>query len=244
MAPTLPDKSNNQNFQEATQAYKEERWSDAEKLLTPLINQPQWQFAALYNLGNAAMRQGLGPKALAYYRKAQNINPHDKDTAFNISLVSQKLGGPVLTQTQGRENLSQLLLEQVTFGNCLFLLLISTSLFLYLTWKGLRKKQEEDEAMTYTIPLIASGIISVFIVALTGLKLADSYSKKGTIVSNVAELRSGPGENNPSITKQPGGLEVKIENTVDDWVQVVMPDGISGWIPQKDLMITSGGGPW
>ena len=56
--------------------------------------------------------------------------------------------------------------------------------------------------------------------------------RHGVIISESAEIRSGPGENfNVSFTA-PEGRRVQILSVNDDWLEIgVLKEGAKGWIP-------------
>jgi tetratricopeptide (TPR) repeat protein len=226
-------------------SFQQGKYDEAKQTFTNLMTDPAWKFAALYNLGNVAVRQNHFGEALGYYLRAAHQNPHDKDTQENIKFVITALGGrrlvsaPTNYDIYRKEVLSRFTFAEALAGSLLF------SIFFLSSLKGfLKKRKLESEALPST-GAISSTIFLVLFTALSITKLIDTYSERGVIIVDHVDLRSGPSETNASMMEVTEGSEMVINDTDHDWVQVIPAGGgLMGWIPRTTLMITSGGGPF
>jgi tetratricopeptide (TPR) repeat protein len=240
----------NEELQAGINAFQQGRFDEAQTDFEGLLNDSHWSFAALYNLGNVAARQKHFGEALAYYKLALNKKPHDADTKFNIAFAMNNLS-PRRSQNPGNFELFRTeVLSRFAFGEFLAATLILALIFLSSLLEFFRRKKalaldDPTARPAPTATLVVSGV--VFAVALTFaiLKLADSYTGRGIIITNKADLRSGPGESNASMMEVPEGSEVVIQDSSNGWYQVSLTGGgLTGWVPSSSLILTSGRGPW
>ena len=231
-------------------SYQKGNYDDAQSNFIQLITNPRWSFAALYNLGNVAARQKHLGEALAYYERALQKRPHDKDVLFNIKFVEEALGtrrfaGKLTNYELLRENF----LTRFSFSEFLVALFVFSLIFLISLLNFLKRrkvlKTEESGPVLPTPASLASGAILIILTVLTILKIVDSYSERGVVTTAKIDLRSGPGETNASMQEVQEGTEVGVLDSSGDWKQVTFPSrDFTGWVPSKSLMLTSGGGPF
>jgi len=225
-------------------AFQQGKYDDAKQTFMKLMADPPWKFAALYNLGNTAVRQNHLGEALGYYTLALHQNPHDKDVQENIKFVLNALGGRRLVGPQSNFDIFRVeVLSRFTFTEALAASLIFSIFFLMSLRNYLKKRKQEVGAFPSTW-----AVISMVLLVLTGtlsiIKLIDTYNERGVIIADHVDLRSGPSETNASMMEVAEGSEMSIHDSDHDWIQVnPIGGGLMGWIPRTSLMITSGRGP-
>jgi tetratricopeptide (TPR) repeat protein len=237
--------ASNPTLESGINAFQLQKYDDAKQAFLGLLGDPSWRFAALYNLGNVAVRQNHLGEALGFYTRAQHINPHDRDTQDNIKFVLNGLGGRRLVgATTNYDIFRSQILNRFTFGEALGLTLALSLLFL-LSLLGMIRARLADGAASPTPRLVGSFIFLVLFTFLTVCKLIDTYSERGVVITDHVDLRSGPAESNASMLEVAEGSEMTIHDTDHDWIQVTPASGgLMGWVPKSALMITSGGGPF
>ncbi len=219
-------------------SFQQGKYDEAKQTFTNLMADPAWRFAALYNLGNTAVRQNHLGEALGYYLRALHRNPHDKDTQENIKFVISGLGGRRLVSPPSNYDIYRKeVLSRYTFAESLGGLLLF-SIFFLISLKGFLKKRKLESGAISIVFLVLFATLSI-------TKLIDTYSERGVIITDHVDLRSGPSETNASMMEVAEGSEMIIHDTDHDWVQVIpVGGGLMGWIPRTSLMLTSGGGPF
>jgi uncharacterized protein YgiM (DUF1202 family) len=60
---------------------------------------------------------------------------------------------------------------------------------------------------------------------------------KAIVVTEKADVLSGPGPDNPTLFSIHEGLKVKVQNQLDQWVQISLENGWTGWIKSDTLGI-------
>jgi len=222
-------------FAAGNAAYEEERYDDAvaayQKILGFGVGDPR----VLYNLGNAWFRLGrLGP-AILNYERALRLDPADREARDNLELsrglIRDRVGEPEL---QYPIRVVKDTLEAVPAPSIAWLFLA----FLWAT-----------AAAAGAIPLAGSWIrrrlLAYVVVALGLLALTagaallyrgrQDAASIAIILEDRVDVRSGPGEENTILFTVHEGTRVDLRNSLERWVQVSLPNGLSGWVPTAAL---------
>jgi len=243
--PQVSLSATNPTLQEGINAFQQGRYDQAEKSFQNLMSAPEWKFAALYNLGNTAVRQNHLGQALGYYLRAARQNPHDRDTRENIKYVIGALGGRRLTSPPTNYDIfTNEVLDRLTFAEAMAGTFVFSIFFLLSLLRFLRGRKLDSTTAPPSTMLITLVILVLF-TALSITKLIDTYTERGIVIVDHVDLRSGPSETNASMMEVAEGSEMSIRDSDHDWLQVnPVSGGLVGWIPRSSLMITSGGGPF
>ena len=64
-----------------------------------------------------------------------------------------------------------------------------------------------------------------------------SAADRGDAIVLVAssDVRSGPGETNPQLVEIHEGLKVRVVGSREGWLQVSLPNGITGWVREEHV---------
>jgi tetratricopeptide (TPR) repeat protein len=222
-------------FAAGNAAYEQERFQEAvadyQKVLGYGVDDPR----VLYNLGNAWFRLGrLGP-AILNYERALRLDPADREARDNLELsrglIRDRVGEPEL---QYPIRVVKDTLEEVStptiawvFLGCLWAAAAAAGgIPVARTWVGRR--------------LLAYAVVAFGLVALTvGVALLYRGRQDAAPVAIVLEdridVRSGPGEENTILFTVHEGTRVDLHNSLERWVQVSLPNGLSGWVPATSV---------
>lgn len=222
----------------ALNAFEKGQYDAARAEFLNLSLDSKYSFLSYYNLGNIAAKQNKPGEALAYYRKALKFKPRDSALNFNILFVTQQnkivppAGSISFFDVIQQEILSKFSFYEVSIVTFFFLLVF------VFTFIGYLKKPSG-----LPLKLIVWSLLLAVCSIATGLKIIDSYIDRATVIVK-SDLKSGPNEANAALTEVPEGAEVLIANTSGQWKQVTVPGSLTGWVLDKNLIQTSGGGPW
>ena len=192
-----------------------------------------------YNLANTRFREGqLGPAILEYERALEYL-PRNRDIRHNLEFVRNLMvdeelkpvlyGGTMgfLIRLHSLLNLRENLLAVA--------LLLWMAAILY-AWRIIHP----DSGITrrtgwLRVTLL---ILLLFGVLSAGIKIYQNESRdRAIILAAVSEVRTGPGENYSVAFSLHEGTAVKVESRRPDWVQIRLPNGLTGWLPSKDLEV-------
>ncbi|SYZ73980.1 conserved membrane hypothetical protein [Candidatus Zixiibacteriota bacterium] len=185
--------------------------------------------ALYYNIGNCYFKQNKLGYAILYYLRAKRLKPNDNDINANLAFARQfmptRLEGvrinPVTTFLDSM--VAPFTINGIAWvSSALFILFI---LFLcaavFLAWHGFWVKLAGY--LLLIILLIFSG--------LTTYKYRTDYMvKKGVIVTDQAQIYSGPGEDNDLEFVGAYGLTFQIEKSTDKYYLAIFENQRRGWI--------------
>lgn len=230
-----PTAAAERQFAEGNAAYEGRRYEEAiaayGKILDAGIADPR----VLYNLGNAQYRLGrLGPAILSWER-AQRLDPADEDVRANLQLargqIRDRVGEPEL---QYPIRVVKETLESIPTGTIAWVFLA-----LYVAAAGgfglaivardwLRRRLLIYFAAGFTLGALCAGTALLYRVRL------DAAPRAVVLVDKV-DVRSGPGEENTILFTVHEGTRMDLRHRVDPWVQVGLPNGLTGWVPASSV---------
>lgn len=220
------------DFSSANQWYAEGKFSEAatayEKILQSSMASPN----LLFNYGNAEFKAGNLGKAIAAFRHAELLAPHDPDIRANLAFARSQVQGSTLHESRWQNWLGQLTLNEWTLLMAGALWLV----FLLLAAKQFR-------------PVLAPklhGATGVFIFlailfgAATGLQAAEHFSQQSAVVVSDAITRSGPFDDAQNGFTVHDGAELSVVDHHGDWVQVADGSGRTGWLSTRQVELIPG----
>lgn len=228
-------RTHSSEFTAALDQYQRGELAEAKLKFENFSQDSGWQFPALFNLGNIALRQSHPGEALGYFKRAQLINPLDKDVRHNIEFIAKTLG-----LRQHREESSGLwsMIESHSIAILPLrvftaLILIFSTLALYLGRQRLQLGAEFKHGGAFVVFII------LFLGAsfLGGLKLINSLNERAIITDKKVDVKSGPSSEHATLLDISEGLEVEVEARRDDWIQVNLQGDTTGWVPAKAVMM-------
>ncbi|MBY0469809.1 SH3 domain-containing protein [bacterium] len=204
----------------------------------------------LYNLGLITFRLNKTGAAYAYFRKANLLNPDDKDIAYNLKLTRS-----ALERTIGAERLtasltwSEYLAEEMPLkavGTGLGLLTLFSSLVLIRTYRGFRRQTNSPKATLARLPLAPSfwGALTAATLSTTCMLIQYWGNVDPPAVAIDSQVvRSGPGDQYLELTQIQAGTPIRLlglaalDSARKSWVQVrYSKEGGVGWVLQSELI--------
>jgi len=237
------------NFQAGVEFFQKSQFDEAKNEFQNCLTAPQYRASALYNLGNVAFRQQKLGLTLAYYRRFLAHFPFNKEARHNLQvawnvLKIKSIPGPVSTYETLRNQFLSLFSADVALGAVLITLLLCGRTALKYARRRAEARNQEDEHPAIPGSLFVFSALLVVTLIICSLKIYDSTVARATVIASKVDVKSGPGEANPTLFEVPEGLELLILDSHDGWFQVMYPGGLTGWVPETSVMQTAGNGPW
>lgn len=215
----------------ANELYEMGHFAQAAQAYEQLASQGYSDAALFYNLGNAYYKQGDYGRAIANYRRAQQLAPRDADIEANLALARSQtvdefeavddggflnlVGGAV----QGRLTLNELAMAAVG--------LWSLFVILFILFRTVGSGTAWRKGLQYA--LAATGVVLIIgVLALGSYLYVDNNQSGGVIVADEAAVTSGPGTQYATEFSLHSGAEVDLIETRGNWVRLALPDGESG----------------
>lgn len=209
-----------------------EEFARAEQLFRQVIagtaTQPAIENAELYvNLGNAALQaERLGP-AIAAYRRALTIAPHHPQARQNLAFARGQLPDWARRDT-GVGLIDSLMFWRTLWSRDQTLLASAACFFVAAVLVAVGVATRRTWPRTFALlPLL------IWLVLLLSLQLTNDRDAQWNAVA-VAEtaVYAADSENSaPRMAKPlPSGTELSVVQQRERWIEVLLPDGRSGWV--------------
>jgi tetratricopeptide (TPR) repeat protein len=220
-------------FDAANKLFEEGKFGEAaaayETLLTNGVRSP----SVYYNLGNACYKAGQMGRAVAAFRRAEELSPRDASLRANLQFVRKRVNGEDKSPVpMWRSWLTLLTLNEgaalAAAGFWAWCMLLALR-----EWKpALRKRLAR--------PILAAGLLTALFAGCLG---ASAYLRYGDVSAVVivkeAMVRFGPLEEAQTRYQLPDGAEVSVCDTKDNWLQVRDMSKREGWLKRDQVILLS-----
>jgi len=221
------------DFDAANNLYAQGRFTDAAAAYEKLLQAGQVSPAIYFNLGNARFKAGEPGRAIAAYRRAEQLAPRDPEIRANLQFVRDQIQGP--TQSPGR---SERALGRLTTNEWTALaaaafwvsLLLAAAMQLRPAWRPLLKNW-----------LWAAGVATVLAAGCLATLLSAHSTPTAIVISRDATVRNGPLDESPGAFTVHNGAELAVLDTKDGWLQVTVGDRRVGWLKREHALLSSPG---
>jgi tetratricopeptide (TPR) repeat protein len=219
-------------FKEGNRAYQEEDYNRAIDCYRQMIDSGIKNHQVYYNLGNAYFRENQLGRAIANYNLGLNLSPRDEDILANLQYVRLFVADKVKEQSSNflSENVDRILSFwtpdelSLIFVASYFLFVFLLVLWIFSRTKGVSLN---TIVVVFLLIFVASGIGF-------GLRLHEvSMVNNGVVIADEVDIRSGPGEEWTSQFTAHQGLELVIKGEASGWYQIILPNQVIGWVPEK-----------
>jgi tetratricopeptide (TPR) repeat protein len=223
-------------FQSANRLYSEGNFKAAVEQYRKIAEANFANEAVYYNLANAYFKQNqIGPSIL-YYEKAKRLAPGDREISENLDLARTRIVDKVESPQEGflwRQaiRLANWLPLNVETGLAVVLFVGANGLFtLFLKARSERLRRV---ALAGTAGLFA---LFLLVGSSNAFRIYQSITDlEAVVLAEKADVLSGPGGDSPTLFSIHEGLKVKVQSQLNDWSQISLENGWTGWIRAGDL---------
>ena len=220
--------------QKADSLYEVKNYADAAKIYeTDLKHAPSVE--EYNNLGNAYYRQNNLPRAILNYQRALRLEPANDDIRHSLELSQIQLPDkfdapsemfffPLIRKLRTSLNPDTWAFVGLSF---LFITFVFLALFRFVQSVWMQK------AALFSLILVA--ILSLVSLTFAYQLRYQYYNKQLGVVMKDCELFDGAVTSARKMRTLHAGVTVEISSESGMWLQVILPDGTSGWLEQTSL---------
>jgi tetratricopeptide (TPR) repeat protein len=232
LIPMLNSQSVDIFFQQGNNAYAEGKYQEAVDLYLKVLNEGYTSGEVYFNLGNAYYKLDEIGRAILYYEKATHYLEGDEALARNLSIAELRVVDEI-------EPIPKIFLEEWwdwlihifsinTFAWLCLALFILISLFsaLYINFAKINFKR--------LLWISAVGFILVVSLFIGRIYQFES-SQYGIILSPKVSVVSEPSLTGTEVFIIHEGTKVKINRSLDGWMEISLADGKTGWLKSDEL---------
>jgi len=220
-------------FEQANARYQAGMYQEAIDLYLQMGANGKVSGEVYFNLGNAYYKLGDIGRAILYYEKAKIFLESDEALDQNIRLARLRTVDeieplPRLFLIEWWETLLHVLsLETIAWITYGIYLLVVFLLALNILWHG-RWKRWVWIAIWVFVPILLIFLSRVY---------QFETSQFGIILETKVSVMNEPNISGQEIFILHEGTKVRINRSVDNWDEISIPDGKTGWIEQKSLEV-------
>ena len=221
------------DFSAANRLYAEGKFSDAAGAYEKILQTGAQSPALLFNYANAEFKAGNLGMAIAAYRQAGRLSPHDAEIRANLQFVRNQVQGSTVRESRRESWLGQLTLNEWT-------LLAAGSFWLAFLLPAARQLRPALGVKLKNATSLLAILTLLFGVALA-MQVVEHFSKQtAVVISPEVTARSGPFDEAQSAFTARDGAELAVMDRHGDWVQVSDGAGKIGWLAVKQIEILPG----
>jgi len=228
----------NSIFNRANQLYQAKDYSSAvveyKKLIDAGIESPEVYF----NLANSYYRIRKTAESVYYYEKARKLAPDDADIEFNLHIANLRV-------VDKFETVPKIFLREwyeaaisnypSSFWGIISIISIWITLglitmFLFV-WNMTLKKGLFAGAVLTLLLFIASLVLTFESTAY------ENKRNEAIVFSSSVYVKSSPDESSTDLFILHEGTKISIQDNVDDWLKIKLPNGTIGWLKSDNIKI-------
>jgi tetratricopeptide (TPR) repeat protein len=230
-ADTLPAQALEELFSKGNMHYQEGRFQEAVQAYETILGRGVASAQLYYNLGNAYYRMNDVGRAILAFERAFRLNPSDPDIQHNRSLANLRTVDrieplPELFYKRWLRALSSSVSPSLSVGAAVvgwMFLFASLAAFLLLPHHRLRSVLRWSIALSSVVVLTCGSIAAL-------QALERSARDEAILLAPVVTAKTSPDDRSVDAFVIHEGVKVRMEDRVEDWVRITLPDGKVGWI--------------
>lgn len=226
------------HFEDAVESYNQKDYKKAIELLETTLKNDGPSDVVLYNLANSYFKNGNLAKAIVNYERAIKLNPTDEDIQFNLQFARNQSIDRIESIPESfyvrwiHSFLHLLTISQWLNVSILFIWLafIAGLVFIFSATLQFRK--------IGFVAMIALTLISALMYGTSCILENKINSVSHAVITTISSyVYSSPDEKSTSLYMLHEGTKVKIVDSLNEWLQIRLANGNTGWIQKQNLEI-------
>jgi tetratricopeptide (TPR) repeat protein len=221
------------DFSAANDLYAKGNFADAAAGYEKILQTGGESAPLLFNCGNAEFKAGHLGRAIAAYRRAEELTPRDAELRANLAFVRTQVQGATLRESRWQGWISSLTLNE----GAVLAAIIFWALFALLAARQIQPTLAPRLRSVTRLVLV----LAIFSCTVLGLQAANHFNSAVAVVTAAeATARTGPLDDAQSAFTAHDGAEMRVLNRHDHWVQVADGAGKIGWFSLKQVEVLPG----
>ncbi|NNC84604.1 MAG: tetratricopeptide repeat protein [Bacteroidia bacterium] len=225
-------------FELANLKYQEGKHDSSALLYSQIIDMGYISHELHFNAGNAFYKTGDFSNAILNYERALKTEPGNTDYLHNLKLANDnivdRLGQPSLVfyeeAWQKFLSTSSANTRGIIGVVLLWIAVILFALYLFMNNSGIKKI-----SFFGTLCSLIIGFLFLFIAFIQHNK--EQSNQHAIIFAESEYVKSSPNDESKNLFLLHSGTKVKVIGELNDWKQVKLPNGNSGWIIKSAVEI-------
>ncbi len=219
-------------------AYQEQNFEEALKFYSMILESGLESADLYYNIANSHYKLQQVTQSILYYEKALKLKPQEKDIQYNLDLANNLIVDKIesLPTPFFKEwwytLVNSLALNTFGYLSIGFIILSMIGLLIFLRSNSIGVKRMSF--YLFIVFLLAAGTTYLF----ANSQFQNNHNTQHAIVfSTRTNIYAAPNTTSTVLFIIHDGLKVKILKTEQQWLNIMLPDGSIGWIPEEALVV-------
>ena len=229
---------NDSIFDQATVAYNEGSYEKCIELYKTILENGQHSAELYYNLGNSYYKLNDVANSIYFYEKALLLAPNDSEIQNNLGYAQQMTldAIDVLPET-GLSKIYKTVTGALTFDEWAYLSVVCMILFvlLYIVFYYAQFSTKKRWAFITSLVSLSVAVISI-VVALIQYQDYKAYNP-AIIFADEVGIQAEPNTASDEVFVLHSGTKVRVLEELNDWKQIRIADGKTGWVTSKSLRL-------
>jgi tetratricopeptide (TPR) repeat protein len=192
--------------------------------------------ALYFNLGNCYYKLNKVAPAIYYYEKALKINPENQKVITNLSFAKRMTIDVIDALPKiFWQKFSTAIIQKFSFNTWAIIAVVASFLVAIFFLLYYFSYSSTKKLMYFNTSLISLAVlvISLFF-AIENYKQVQK-NRTAIIFATKVEAKSAPSVNSDEVFELHEGTKVMVLDELDNWKQIKLSDGKTGWISADDL---------
>lgn len=228
--------SANEVFDLANLKYQEGKHDSAITLYNHLLNLGYSSHQVYFNAGNAHYKNGDYTNAILNYERALKLNPGNKDYKHNLKLANANIIDKIEAESLVfYEEAWQNYLSRTSANRrgIIGILLLWLAVALFTAYLFIRNTSIKKSTFFGSLAALVFGFLFLFV---SFIQHRNENSNKHAIIFAESEyIKSSPDNDGKNLFMLHAGTKVKVIGELNNWKQIILPNGNSGWIINSSI---------
>ena len=223
-------------FDSATVAYNNGDYEKAISYYKQILEDGKHSAALYYNLGNSYYKLNQIAPSIYYYEKALLLSPNDKEIQNNLAFAQNMTIDAI--ETIPEIGISKFFEKLINVFNtdiwailCVIFLLLFVIFFItYYFTSSTGKKR-----FTFVASSVAAVLTLISFSFAFQKQALDKKDNPAIIFAQESRVKTDPNQFSEELFRLHEGTKVQIIDTINNWSEILLADGKTGWIISKDI---------
>jgi tetratricopeptide (TPR) repeat protein len=217
-------------FDSANKLYDAGKFTEAAAGYEKLLQSGEAAPALYFNLGNAFFKAGEIGRAIAAYRRGEQLAPRDPDIRANLQFARNQVQGPTRGIASWQRALGRLNLNEWTW-------LAAGSVWLCLALLTLFQLRPALKVLMRNY-LIGLALVALCFCACLGLALRQThFSRLAIVVARDANVHQGPLDESKIAFNARDGAELEVLDQKNNWLEIRTDPQHFGWVKGDQVLV-------
>ncbi|PQV45247.1 SH3 domain-containing protein [Jejuia pallidilutea] len=229
---------NNTLFNEANTLYNQGKYAEAIDKYMAVLETDTHSAELYYNLGNAHYKLNNIAPSIYYFEKALLLNPNDKDIKNNLDYANNMTIDAIENVPEvGFSKLIKSMTKTFSFdvwakiAVAFAIVYVVLVLLYYFSYSSLKKR------ITFITSIICLLFLCISLAFAFNKFELDKKENPAIVFAQESQVKTEPNLRSEESFRLHEGTKVQVLDTVNNWKEIKLSDGKTGWIPSEDIKL-------